>query len=90
MGLDDEAVTTAKKILECGINTYFNHDKEDSFLIDTYHKYTFKSRGFSPGCQPMKGFVTAKVEADYEFEVLYYNRKLTADEISTYELIDLN
>ena len=52
------------------------------------YKYTYKSRGFSIGCQP-KDFEKATQENE-RFETIYYNRKLTDEEISEYELIDLN
>ena len=51
-------------------------------------KYTYKTRGFSIGCQP-KGFVEVKQE-EHEFETLYYDRELTKEEIEEFELIDLN
>lgn len=49
--------------------------------------YGMKSRGFSPGCQPMDGLVA--FEDDKEgiyYSILYYSRKLTDDEIESYEL----
>lgn len=51
-------------------------------------KYTYKTRGFSIGCQP-KDFEKV-VQEEERFETLYYNRELTAQEINEYELIDLN
>lgn len=51
-------------------------------------KYTYRTRGFSIGCQP-KDFVKA-VQENERFETVYYNRELTSQEIEEYELIDLN
>ena len=52
------------------------------------YKYTYRTRGFSLGCQP-RGF--AKVEQEeHKFETIYYDRELTKKEIEEYELIDLN
>ena len=53
-------------------------------------KYTYRSRGYSIGCQPSKGLIDSKNETGYNFEVITYNRKLTCREISDFELIDLN
>ena len=53
-------------------------------------KYTYRSRGFSPSCQPMNGLINHENQKGYKFEVLTYNRKLTCKEISDFELIDLN
>ena len=51
-------------------------------------KYTYRTRGFSIGCQP-KVFIKFE-EGEHEFETIYYDRKLTKKEIEEYELIDLN
>lgn len=52
------------------------------------YKYTYRTRGFSIGCQP-RGFVKVEQE-EHKFETIYYNRELTKKEIKQYELIDLN
>lgn len=52
------------------------------------YKYTYRTRGFSIGCQP-EDFKSFKQE-DQKFETVYYDRELTAEEIEEYELIDLN
>lgn len=60
------------------------------------YKYGMRLRGFAPGCQPMDGFVRAeegKCMGDSRrryHNILFYNRKLTEDEIRDYELDDLN
>lgn len=62
---------------------------------ENYHKkfgwkYTYKNRGFSLGCQPSNGFMSCETSVSHKFEVLYYNRKLSNEEINEFELIDLN
>ena len=52
------------------------------------YKYTYRTRGLSPWCQP-KDFIKWE-QGEYEFETIYYDRKLTDKEIDDYELIDLN
>lgn len=52
------------------------------------YKYTYKTRGFSIGCQP-KDFIKFEKEG-HKFETIYYDRKLSLKEIEGYELIDLN
>ena len=51
-------------------------------------KYTYKTRGFSIGCQP-KDFIETK-QQEHKFETIFYDRELTEKEIEEYELIDLN
>ena len=51
------------------------------------YKYTYKFRGLSIGCQP-KGFIKWDHDLGDKFETIYYNRKLTAEEIKEYELIE--
>lgn len=51
-------------------------------------KYTYKTRGFSIGCQP-KDVIKFEQE-EHKFETIYYDRKLSLKEIEEYELIDLN
>ena len=52
------------------------------------YKYTYRTRGFSIGCQP-DDFVKFE-QGKHKFETITYNRKLTEKEIFEYELIDLN
>lgn len=52
--------------------------------------YGMRLRGFSPGCQPLNGLV--KIQDDpigRYYNILTYNRPLTADEIENYELVRL-
>lgn len=51
-------------------------------------KYTYRTRGFSLGCQP-KDFIRFEQE-EHKFETIFYDRELTKKEIEDYELIDLN
>lgn len=53
-------------------------------------KYTYRSRGFSPYCQPINGLINHENQKEYKFEVLTYNRRLTCKELAEFELIDLN
>ncbi len=54
------------------------------------YTYGMKSRGFSPGCQPMDGLVDWRDDDNScFFSVLTYNRQLTKEEQEQYELIPL-
>lgn len=49
--------------------------------------YGMKFRGFSPGCQPMEGFVEVREDVMGEYHnVLVYDRVLTKKEEDQYEL----
>lgn len=48
--------------------------------------YGMRLRGFSPGCQPMKGLVGTMEGIGRYHCVLIYNRELTDEEIMDYEL----
>lgn len=51
------------------------------------YKYGMRLRGFSPGCQPMKGLLKAEDSTDSRYySILRYNRKLTNEELRDYEL----
>ena len=53
----------------------------------TVYKYGMRLRGFSPGCQPMKGLLfAADDESGRYHDLLVYDRKLTDKELSEYEL----
>jgi hypothetical protein len=48
------------------------------------YKYSYRYRGFSPGCQP-KGYTS--VEHNYgRFGAISYSRLLTTEELDEYEL----
>lgn len=49
------------------------------------HKYGMRLRGYSPGCQPMDGLLFVMDDKRY-WNILIYNRKLTDQEVSDYEL----
>lgn len=53
-------------------------------------EYTFRNRGFSPGCQPIDGLIKHETRKGFHYEVLTYNRKLSEEEISNFELLDMN
>lgn len=53
------------------------------------HRYGMRLRPFDIGCQPKKGFVKAD-ESDKRFwNVIYYSRYLTDEEMFVYSLTDL-
>ena len=51
------------------------------------YKYGMRLRGFSIGCQPMKGLVERQDDKTGKYwDILVYDRKLTDKEINDYEL----
>ena len=77
----------------CAIKAIIDEKIIDSiphWIKSSTFKYTYRSRGFSPSCQPMNGLINHENQKGYKFEVITYNRKLTCKEISDFELIDLN
>lgn len=51
------------------------------------HKYGMRLRGFSIGCQPMKGFVERQDDTSGKYwDILVYDRELTQQELEEYEL----
>lgn len=55
------------------------------------YKYGMRLRGFSLGCQPMKGFLRREDDTTGKYyDILVYNRPLTESEIYNYELDSLN
>ena len=74
-----------KRMIDDGIINSIPH-----WIKSSTFKYTYRSRGFSPSCQPMNGLINHENQKEYKFEVLTYNRKLTCKEIAEFELIDLN
>lgn len=54
------------------------------------YKYGMKLRGFSIGCQPLKGLIDASEDPEGKFyNILTYDRELTDEELEEYELEDL-
>lgn len=49
------------------------------------YKYGMRLRPYSIGCQPMEGLVEVMVDNRY-WNILIYDRKLTDQEVSDYEL----
>ena len=48
--------------------------------------YGMRLRGFSIGCQPMKGFVEARDDPERRYhDILVYDRKLTEEEVRDFE-----
>lgn len=58
-------------------------------MVNDIYGYGMRLRGFAPGCQPMKGLIDWK-DLDEEkcgyYSLLYYDRKLTEQEVRDYEL----
>lgn len=51
------------------------------------YKYGMRLRGFSIGCQPMKGLVERVDDPRGRYhDILIYDRMLTGDEVADYEL----
>lgn len=51
------------------------------------YKYGMRLRGFSIGCQPMKGIVYREDDPTGKYwDILVYSRKLTEQELHDYEL----
>ena len=49
--------------------------------------YGMRLRGFSPGCQPMDGWMDTEIDPlDDYWNILIYNRKLTDQERNEYDL----
>lgn len=49
--------------------------------------YGMRLRGFSPGCQPLDGFLEREDDPLNEYhDVLVYSRRLTPEECAEYEL----
>ena len=55
--------------------------------LTTVYKYGMRLRGFSIGCQPMKGllYITDDPTGRYH-DLLIYDRKLSDKELNDYEL----
>ena len=57
---------------------------------DKTYKYGMKLRGFSIGCQPLKGLVDAAEDPEGNYySILTYDRELSDEELEQYELEDL-
>ena len=55
------------------------------------YRYGMRLRGFSPGCQPMQGFVERLDDLTGRYhDVLIYDRELTEQELADYELDKLD
>ena len=51
------------------------------------YRYGMRLRGFSPGCQPKRGFVEREDDQTGRYyDILAYDRKLTDKEVDSYEL----
>lgn len=53
----------------------------------TVYIYGMRLRGFSPGCQPMNGYVERRDDPTGKYyDLLVYNRRLTEQEMRAFEL----
>lgn len=51
------------------------------------YRYGMRLRGFSPFCQPKDGLIGREDDTTGRYhDVILYNRQLTAEELSDYEL----
>ena len=54
------------------------------------YRYGMRMRGFSIGCQPKKGLVRREDDSsDKYYDILVYDRPLTDEEVSGYELDEI-
>lgn len=54
------------------------------------HRYGMRLRGFSMGCQPMRGLVRREDDPTGRYwDILVYDRQLTDEEVRSYELDEL-
>ena len=53
------------------------------------YKYGMKERGFSLGCQPMRGLKDWKDTDGKYYSILWYDRELSEQEVKNYELDEL-
>lgn len=57
---------------------------------DMEYRYGMRLRGFSLGCQPMRGFLRREDDKHGKYyDIIVYSRELTAQELTDYELDDL-
>lgn len=51
------------------------------------NEYGMRLRGFSPGCQPMKGLIERRDDPTGRYyDILVYAERLTDEEVAAYEL----
>lgn len=51
------------------------------------HRYGMRLRGFSPGCQPVEGFIERLDDPKRRYhDILVYDRRLSGREVMDYEL----
>ena len=59
--------------------------------ISIEYLYGMTLRGFSPGCQPMKGFVERRNDPSGKYwDILAYDRELSEEELRAYELEEVH
>jgi len=59
----------------------------EEYYAEVLYLYGMRLRGFSPACQPMNGIVDYREDTTGKYHnLLIYDRPLTEEEISNYEL----
>lgn len=59
-------------------------------MSNTY-TYGMRLRGFAPGCQPLDGLIESNEDPSGKYHsILTYNRELTPEELTEYELDDIS
>ena len=54
------------------------------------YRYGMRLRGFSMGCQPMRGLIERQDDSTGKYwDILVYDRQLTPEEVRDYELDEL-
>lgn len=65
--------------------------KQEVWSMRKEYRYGMRLRGFSPGCQPMRGLVERVDDPTGKYyDILIYGRKLTDQELADYELDKLD
>lgn len=60
-------------------------------MAEKIYIYGMRMRAYSPANQPLKGLVNRRSDKSGKYyDILYYDRKLTEDEVYMYELDELD
>lgn len=69
------------------LNDIPNFTVDESQYTKEVYSYGMRLRGFSPGCQPMKGLLLAAEDTTGNYyNLLLYDRQLSKEEVRYYEL----
>lgn len=59
-------------------------------MSERLYKYGMRLRGFSPGCQPMRGLLWREDDiTGLYWDIIVYDRHLTDEELRDYELDEI-